>query len=92
MKLKLITEEGLENIANHKYQSGQYTWLDNKLGYLWEGLCKLFPRSVAPNMITLIGTMAIYLSTFILYIYGPEFENEKPKWVYIFSVICIFLY
>jgi phosphatidylglycerophosphate synthase len=31
-----ITPEGLENIKNHKYKSGGYSFLDKKLNPWWE--------------------------------------------------------
>jgi hypothetical protein len=33
---KFITKEGLTSIKDHKYKSGGYSFLDNKLNPFWE--------------------------------------------------------
>jgi len=35
-KAGVLSDAGATNIANHKYKSGGYTWLDNKLNPFWE--------------------------------------------------------
>ena len=62
------------------------------MNIFWYALVDFIPKSIAPNLITLIGTAMIYLSTLILYFYGYDFETEKPSWVYLFAVYALWIY
>ena len=54
--LKVLTDAGADNIAHHKYKSGDSTVLDNYLSpNVWEPLTNSLPMWLAPNLITTIG-------------------------------------
>ena len=38
---------------------------------------------IAPNVITLIGFLALLLNAFTAYYYFPNLEGEAPGWVYL---------
>lgn len=39
-----ITEEGVENLSNYKYQSGAYTPIDKILNHFWLCAVEYLPR------------------------------------------------
>lgn len=92
MNLNLITKEGLENIANHKYNGGEYTWLDNKMNIFWYKLIDFMPTSIAPNLITLIGFIPILMTCLLFFFFGNDTSISKPCWLYLLSIIAIFFY
>jgi hypothetical protein len=52
---KYITEDGLKNIKNHKYQPGEYSAIDNLLNPFWVWIVEFLPMWMAPNLVTLLG-------------------------------------
>ena len=38
-----ISEEGLQNLKNHKYQGSKYTFLDNIMNHFWMYLVNFLP-------------------------------------------------
>ena len=87
-----LTEAGVEAIANHKYKSGKYTFLDNFLQPFWNFLTDLLPMWLAPNMVTLIGAMHCGVSYFVSWYYSPNFNNQLPDWVVFLSGYCTIAY
>jgi ethanolaminephosphotransferase len=84
-----ITEDGVENIANHKYVSGKYTNIEKFLNPAWVKLTEYYvPMWMAPNLITTIGLC------FELISYGVTwyFSDDVPSWVCLLNGICLFLY
>lgn len=92
MNTKCLTDAGVENIANHKYKSGQYTFLDNKLNPVWAGLTELLPMWLAPNMVTLLGAMHCGVSYACTWYYSPQFNTPCPDWVIFLSGYCTIAY
>lgn len=92
MNLKLISKEGLENIANHKYKGGEYTWLDNKMNVFWYKLIDYMPTNIAPNMITLTGFINILFTCFLFMLFGLDPSIQKPWWLYVTASVSIFFY
>ncbi|EFC44801.1 predicted protein, partial [Naegleria gruberi] len=63
--------------------------------YIYETSIKLFPKWIAPNMITLTGFSFICISLIFSYIYawGDTFlMGYLPRWVFFINALCIFLY
>jgi len=90
-KRGVLTVDGITQIAQHKYVSGSYTYLDSYLSpNLWEPLTNLLPLWVAPNAITTFGgfwSMTVYiLSTHYLD------TGKIPNWLYIYNGICMIVY
>ncbi len=87
-----LTEAGVEMIANHKYKSGHYTFLDNLLQPFWNALTELLPMWLAPNMVTFIGAMHCGVSYFISWYHSPSFDKPVPDWVVFLSGYCSIAY
>ena len=52
----------------------------------WNATVKLFPRWVAPNLLTLLGFLFLVSQTILLWIIDPDYKkggqiDEIPKWV-----------
>ena len=67
--MNFITKEGLKQLDNYKYVGGEYSWLDSKINPLWIKLAELLPMTMAPNLVTFIGFIAMISSytSFLLY-------------------------
>lgn len=81
MNTKALTDAGVEAIANHQYKSGKYTFLDNLLNPVWTGLTELLPMWLAPNMVTILGTMHCVVAYATVWYYAPNFDTAVPDWV-----------
>lgn len=94
----VLTNDGLVQIANHKYQAGSYTLLDSYLSpKLWQPLTDLLPLWLAPNVVTSIGgtycLMSFILSSWFLTNSTTSNTLEViPRWLYFSNGICMFLY
>ena len=47
---------------------------------------------LSPNLVTLIGFIAIIAQYALIAFYCPQLEGEAPRWVYVFSGFCVFFY
>ena len=88
----VLTPEGLENIASHKYRSGSYTHLDNLCNPLWTQLTELLPRWLAPNSVTTLGGLHCFISYLVIWAYSPNFVDDVPNWVVLLSGYCTLAY
>ena len=39
-----LTKEAIENLEKYKYNSGGYSWLDNKIDYFWKWFVEFMPK------------------------------------------------
>ena len=92
LKGGVITPEGLENIAKHKYKAGISTHLDNFLNDGWNALTELLPLWLAPNMVTSIGGFFMIFSHLLIWCYTPNWDQDIPSWVLVVSGLCILIY
>lgn len=94
----VLTNDGLVQIANHKYQAGSYTLLDTYLSpRLWQPLTDMLPMWLAPNVVTSIGGMYCLLTYLLSSWYlcsstGADSESVIPRWLYLSNGLCMFLY
>jgi len=87
-----LTTDGLEHIAHHKYKSGTYTYLDNKLNPIWQYLTELLPITLAPNMVTTIGGLHCAIAYALIWYYSPHFDGAVPDWVVFLCGYCSMAY
>jgi len=90
--LHVLSLQGMENIANHKYKSGEYTHLDNFLNPFWAYLTELLPMWLAPNMVTTIGGLHCAFSYSLLWYHSRNMAEIVPSWVLLVSAWCSFVY
>ena len=84
-RMGYITAAGLENLKTHRYQTTGYTYLDTHLfNPFWEGFVKLVPLWVAPNLMTVVGLLCMFLSYGVMAVYDVKFEEQIPL-----PVLCV---
>merc|ERR1719420_2480081 len=89
---KVLTPEGLNNIACHKYVAGKYTPLDNLLNPWWYFLTDLLPRWVAPNVVTISGFIPMMIMYFVQWYVCPTQTEPPPSWVLYCNATAVFFY
>jgi ethanolaminephosphotransferase len=95
----VLTQDGIAQIAHHKYQGGDYTHLDNIMNPFWN-FCteRIIPLSMAPNMVTTLGGLACLASYVATWYYLPQFEepsgpdSEVPLGLLLFNGFAILFY
>ncbi|EQC34569.1 hypothetical protein SDRG_07894 [Saprolegnia diclina VS20] len=88
----ILSKQALEGIAAYKYKPGQYTWLDLQLNHYWNFMVELLPLWMAPNLVTLTGTIIMAVTTGSLLAICPQFIGAAPAWAYIVCGLGLFVY
>ncbi len=87
-----ITQEGLQNLKKYQYVSGGYSTMDKVMNHWWEFVVTLVPRSIAPNLITLIGLIINMLGSLQFLLYDTTFTMKMPPCMIYIATLCGFLY
>jgi len=87
-----LTEDGLENIKNHQYVPGKYTPLDNALNPAWAKLTEFLPEWMAPNLVTLSGTIPMLCIYGLFWYMSPTFDEASPRWVMFLASFVLWFY
>jgi phosphatidylglycerophosphate synthase len=87
-----VTPEGIESLKNYKYCPGEYSHLDHILNPYWVQATEYLPRWLAPNLITLTGTLLVLSSTILFTYYDRKMSADQPWYTYVWAAVCIFLY
>ena len=85
-----LTEQDLENMKNHKYQTTGYTILDNKMNPFWEKCATFLPYAYSPNMVTVTGLFCQILSIIVIAFYDFTFSKSVPYYIPIFCAVMLF--
>merc|ERR1711868_98884 len=97
MTFQYITNEQLNGFDSYKYSCKDTSPLSNWVMHpFWNATVKLFPRWVAPNLLTLLGFLFLVSQTILLWIIDPDYKkggqiNEIPKWVWLYSAFAHFM-
>ncbi|KAL9658168.1 hypothetical protein ABK040_013080 [Willaertia magna] len=89
------TKDELQNLKTYKSNGVDDSLIRKYIlnPYLYETTVKFIPKTIAPNMITLIGFFFMNLTFFISYFYsGNDFKGNLPNLVFLINAIGIFLY
>ena len=89
---KYITEEGLVNIKNHQYKPGEYSPIDNLMNPFWIMISEWLPRWMAPNLVTLLGLIALVGSYLTMVYYDMSMTQPLPNWTYFAVAIGIYVF
>ncbi|CAD7701202.1 unnamed protein product [Ostreobium quekettii] len=87
-----LSSEALKGLKAYQYKAGGYTWLDDLHTPAWNYVVSKLPMWLAPNMITLSGTLAVVMAYLLTIWYLPNFQGEAPRWVYAASAFSVFFY
>ena len=93
----VLTQDGLTQIAEHKYVAGEYTHLDNLVNPFWTYCTENFlPMSMAPNLVTTLGGLANLIAYVVTWYYLPNFEPKEgetvPPLLLVGNAFAVFLY
>eukprot|EP00934_Nitzschia_sp_Nitz4_P000208 Nitzschia sp. Nitz4//scaffold11_size288233//158887//160197//NITZ4_000778-RA/size288233-processed-gene-0.236-mRNA-1//-1//CDS//3329534086//208//frame0 len=100
----VLTEAGLDNIANHKYKAGASTHLDNFFSpNLWQPMTDILPMWLAPNLVTTLGGCFCLVSTICSITFlksgvslsgdqGDDIATALPQWLFFLNGFCVFTY
>lgn len=86
-----LSAAALDTLAAHQYKSGSYTVLDAILNRWWEVAVTFIPLWMAPNVITLLGTLAMLSTVLLMHSYLSA-GALLPAWLHLYTSACIFFY
>ncbi|KAJ2657971.1 hypothetical protein IW148_004929 [Coemansia sp. RSA 1199] len=88
-----VTEDALKNLRNYKYRAVDKSFLTKYLyRHYWEWAVTLFPRWMAPNLITLTGLSFEVIDVALVLLIMPDLEGPGPAWLYFAFGIGMWLY
>lgn len=83
----------LENLKLYKYSSEDQSYVSKYiLKRYWNWFTTLFPLSMAPNLITLLGLVFIIVSVLLVLYFDPYLDSPSPSWVYLVHAFNLFMY
>ncbi|KAF0695090.1 Aste57867_14075 [Aphanomyces stellatus] len=88
----VLSKQALEGIAAYKYKAGSYTFLDLQLNHFWNAAVEYLPLWMAPNLVTLSGTIIVAVTTALLLYLSPLLNGGAPGWAYILCGVGLFVY
>lgn len=101
MKMEYLTNEHLAGFENYKYSSIDTSPLSIYIMHpLWNKVVLLFPKWIAPNVLTFVGFLFtvfnfILFSYYDYYFYASssvhQWDRPIPRWVWAVAAINIFL-
>ncbi|KAF8553815.1 Choline/ethanolaminephosphotransferase [Imleria badia] len=86
--LKLYTYQAVDESLASRYILDPY----------WNWFTTLWPQTIAPNTITLLGLIIVVLNVLTLLIYDPMYDTDKngtnspPQWIYFTWALGLFMY
>ncbi|KAG2361934.1 CDP-alcohol phosphatidyltransferase-domain-containing protein [Suillus spraguei] len=89
----------LKNLKKYSYKGVDESLVSRYLlTPYWNWFIKLFPLTIAPNTITLLGLCIVAFNVITLLYYDPLYLTEKdgavgpPQWIYFTWAIGLFMY
>jgi ethanolaminephosphotransferase len=93
LKAGVLSQDGVTQIAEHKYAAGDYTPFDLWMNPVWQSLTEKLPMGLAPNMVTLLGGLHCVVAYGLTWWYSENFDNwNVPGWVLVANGYCIVAY
>lgn len=78
-----IPQKNLEKLKDYKYNGGDSTTIDKIFNKMWMWLLKYLPKSLHPNMVTLIGGSFILLSSALFFLFSSNpLKDNCPSVLY----------
>lgn len=87
-----IPAHGIKGLDEYKYTAGAYSLLDNALNPFWLWIANQLPKSMAPNLVTLLGLMFLFSIGLGVFWFDPHFEGKCPPALYVWFAISIWAY
>ncbi|KAJ2550466.1 hypothetical protein EV175_004056, partial [Coemansia sp. RSA 1933] len=88
-----IPQNYLPNLKKYKYQAVDKSLISRYvLAEYWNQLVKVFPLTMAANMVTLLGAVHVLAAMGLMQVYAPNLSEECPSWVYYAFSLCVWIY
>lgn len=88
-----IPANKLGNLKLYKYSSEDHSVISKYvLKKWWNYFVQIFPMSMAPNVITLLGLMFVIVNLLVVFYYSPYLDASQPRWCYFFHAFGLFMY
>lgn len=94
-----LSQQALKNLKKYSYKGVDESLVSHYvLTPYWNWFIKLFPLTIAPNTITLLGLCIVVFNVVTLLYYDPLYLTEKdgaigpPQWIYFTWAIGLFMY
>lgn len=88
-----IPANKLENLKLYKYSSEDHSLISRFiLKKWWNSFVEIFPLSMAPNVITLLGFFFVIANLLCVFYYDPLLNTPSPRWCYLFYAFGLFMY
>ncbi|KAI8470281.1 MAG: CDP-Ethanolamine:DAG ethanolamine phosphotransferase [Monoraphidium minutum] len=89
-----LSRRALEGLKLYEYKPSGYTYLDKLHAPFYEWCVERTPMWLAPNLITLTGTIGLIIAYCVSAWYAPDFtaDPDPPRWVYLVSAASVVAY
>lgn len=88
-----IEENKLDNLKLYKYSSEDHSIISKYvLKKWWNSFVEIFPLSMAPNVVTLLGLGFIVANLMCVFYFDPYLNEASPRWCYFFYAFGLFMY
>lgn len=88
-----IEQSSFSNLRLYKYSSEDHSVISKYvLKKWWNNFVKIFPLSMAPNVITLLGLVFILVNLAVVFYYDPQLNATSPRWCYFSYAFGLFMY
>ena len=87
-----LSQEALSNLKKYKYQSGEYSFMDNILTPFWNKIVNYLPLWLAPNLVTFIGLLITIISCLLYLPSDLTLTESFHPFYYLFSALSLFIY
>ncbi|KAK1967808.1 CDP-alcohol phosphatidyltransferase [Colletotrichum sublineola] len=89
-----VRQDRLPALKEYKYSGVDHSLTSKYIlkPFYTNVVIKIFPMSMAPNLITLTGFMFVVANILTLLWYNPTLDQDCPSWVYYSWAIGLFLY
>eukprot|EP01012_Entosiphon_sulcatum_P035078 TRINITY_DN44543_c0_g1_i1.p1 TRINITY_DN44543_c0_g1~~TRINITY_DN44543_c0_g1_i1.p1 ORF type:complete len:396 (+),score=63.95 TRINITY_DN44543_c0_g1_i1:22-1188(+) len=92
-----LSPSGAKTVAagarGYKYQRPRLSFLETTvLDKYWDKVAQFYPMWLAPNVITLLGGLCVFIAELLILFYSPRMRREAPLWVYAAVAGLLFTY
>ena len=88
--MHILTEEGLEQVKQSKYQAPHVTFMERRLNPWWERAVQMLPMWLAPNLISLLGFIPLPVLYIAIWYQNPSFDEAAPRWLSFAAAVVVF--
>ena len=89
----IVNKEGGSHILAHKYVSGGKSLIMPALDIWWEFAVKFVPKWIAPNVLTLIGSLFQVIAFYVYMYYEPNLNGTYQSFgLYLYLCFSLFAY